>query len=90
MPVSIQKQVMGLSLQDCFFFLNKGQSNKASSKQYVVSFITYPSQKKKKKRSAKFFKQSENTDKNYELQKNSGKIFTMLATEKIRPSCYST
>lgn len=53
MPVSIQKQVMGLSLQDCFFFLNKGQSNKASSKQYVVSFITYPSQKKKKKKKCK-------------------------------------
>lgn len=45
MPLSIQKQVMGLSLQD-FFFLNKGHSNKASPKQYAASFINYPSQNK--------------------------------------------
>lgn len=49
MPLSIQKQVMGLSLRGLFcfvFFLNKGHSNKASPKQYVASFINYPSQNK--------------------------------------------
>lgn len=50
MPLSIQKQVTGLSLWDGFFFLNKGHSNKATPKQYALSFINYPSSPPQKKK----------------------------------------